>query len=108
MKQVIFPIGVPLAAFCLLYKRRHEIEERDTRLGGDDLKAIALVFRFYSQTKWSFAILDIVRRLLPALMITLDKSFALLVALLTSILFAVRANSPRYRIAGICAPPTVR
>ena len=92
MKQVICPIGVPLAAFCLLYSRRHEIEERDTRLGGDDLKAIAFVFRFYSQTKWSFAILDIVRRLLPALMITLDKSFALLVALLTSILFTVRAK----------------
>mmetsp|Transcript_69222 Transcript_69222/g.193662 ORF Transcript_69222/g.193662 Transcript_69222/m.193662 type:complete len:830 (+) Transcript_69222:756-3245(+) len=89
LMMVIFPIGVPLAAFCLLYKRRHEIEERDTRLGGDDLKAIAFVFRFYSQTKWSFAILDIVRRLLPALMITLDKSFALLVALLTSILFTV-------------------
>ena len=50
-----FPIGVPLGAYTLLWSRRHEIEERDTRLGDEELDAFSFYFRTYAPRKWWMA-----------------------------------------------------
>ena len=43
---LVFPIGVPLAAYILLWTRREEIETRATRLGGPELNVLSFLFRY--------------------------------------------------------------
>jgi len=51
-----FPVGVPLAALVLLWSRRREIEERQTRMGGEELKVIAFFFRTYGPETWYWSV----------------------------------------------------
>lgn len=55
----IFPIGVPLALFLLLFSRRHAIQSRRTRLGGSDLATLSYFFRIYSKKFWWMAPTDL-------------------------------------------------
>ena len=70
---VAFPIGVPLGAYTLLWSRRHEIEQRDTRLGGEELDAFSFFYRLYAPHKWWMASVDLIRRLTPAWLMLLDE-----------------------------------
>ena len=54
---LVFPVGVPLAALLLLWSRRREIEERTTRMGGEELNVLAFFFRTYSPETWYWAVL---------------------------------------------------
>ena len=45
LMALVFPIGVPLAAYILLWTRRQEIEDRTTRLGGPELNVLSFFFR---------------------------------------------------------------
>lgn len=46
---VIVPIGVPAILFTLLWLKRNEIEERQTRRGGEELKYLSFLFRLYGR-----------------------------------------------------------
>ena len=59
-------------------------------MGGEDLSVIATAFRFYSQEFWWMAILDLIRRLTPALMIVIEDQFLqILTGLIVLLGFAV-------------------
>ena len=49
---LIFPVGVPIILFALLYGNREAIMERETRSGADELDSIAFLFRLYHQSYW--------------------------------------------------------
>ena len=42
---VIFPLGVPLGLYGLMYARREAIEGRESRRGGPDLENLSFLFR---------------------------------------------------------------
>ena len=46
---VIIPIGVPALLFTLLWLKRNEIEVRETRRGGPELKYLSFLFRLYGR-----------------------------------------------------------
>ena len=46
---VVYPVGVTSILFLLLWSRRHEIEERETRRGGPELSSLSFLFRLYSR-----------------------------------------------------------
>jgi len=46
---VVYPVGVTSILFLLLWSRRHEIEERETRQGGPELSSLAFLFRLYAR-----------------------------------------------------------
>ena len=46
---VIIPIGVPAILFTLLWLERDEIEQRETRRGGPELKYLSFLFRLYGR-----------------------------------------------------------
>ena len=87
---IAFPIGIPLASYTLLWSRRREIEERETRLGGDELNVLAFYFRTYAPTKWWMFVVDLLRRLTPCwLLLFQSRSPVLLTALFFTRLFVV-------------------
>ena len=61
---VIVPIGVPAILFTLLWLKRNEIEERQTRRGGDELKYLAFLFRLYGREHWYYSTIDFYRRII--------------------------------------------
>ena len=46
---VVVPIGVPLTLFTLMWHKRTEIQERQTRRGGPELKYLSFLFRLYGR-----------------------------------------------------------
>ena len=50
--MLIFPVGVPIILFVLLYSNRQAIMERETRSGDERLDSIAFLFRLYHQSYW--------------------------------------------------------
>ena len=46
---VIIPIGVPAVLYTLLWLKRDEIEQRETRRGGPELKYLSFLFRLYGR-----------------------------------------------------------
>mmetsp|Transcript_106080 Transcript_106080/g.306893 ORF Transcript_106080/g.306893 Transcript_106080/m.306893 type:complete len:646 (-) Transcript_106080:221-2158(-) len=84
----VFPIGVPLAAYILLWTRRREIEARTTRLGGPELNVLSFFFRTYAPNRWRTGVVEMLRRLMPCWLLLLQHSSrVLLVALFISFLF---------------------
>jgi len=53
---VIIPIGVPAILFTLLWWKRDEIERRQTRRGGPELKYLSFLFRLYGREHCEFEI----------------------------------------------------
>ena len=43
--MVVWVLGFPLALFTLLFSKRGEIESRNSRRGGEDLKTLSFLFR---------------------------------------------------------------
>ena len=58
---LIFPVGVPLAGYLLLWLRRRDIEKRSSRLGGKELSVLAFYFRSYMPERWQMAFVDMMR-----------------------------------------------
>jgi hypothetical protein len=102
---IMFPLGMPIAAFFVLRSRQNEIVARDTRLGGPELAAISFLFQHYTPENYMVAILDLLRRLLPAFyLLPIFSKFALLVTaplvcLVTTMVSAAASQPcPRIRI----------
>ena len=45
----VYPVGVPLSLYLLLWRHRKAIETRESRKGGDEVKSLAFLFRLYSR-----------------------------------------------------------
>ena len=61
---VVIPLGVPAILFTLLWLKRDEIKERQTRRGGDELKYLAFLFRLYGREHWYYSTIDFYRRII--------------------------------------------
>ena len=61
---VVFPLGMPVLLFLMLWLKRRAIEGRESRRGDEQLANLAFLFRVYGRDHWAFAPLDLVRRLL--------------------------------------------
>ena len=48
----VWPVGVPLATYALLWAHRERIETRKTRSGDSSLGAIAFMYRVFLPTHW--------------------------------------------------------
>ena len=96
----IFPAGVPLSLFVLLFKFRREIRQRQTRSGDAALSPVAFLFRLYKPRYWYLPIIDLWRRLAlsSVLLAITDPTVQLLVALAVSVSFVVafREMKPFY------------
>ena len=87
------PIGIPLGGGMLLFLRRNEIQNRTTRLGGSELEALSFFFKAYSPKFYWWAIIDMIRRLVPAFLLLFEyTSTQISVALILSYLFAVSSR----------------
>ena len=59
---IIYPIGIPLAMYFLLWSRRRDIEKRTTRDGDESLASLSLLFGMYAKKRWWMAVADFFRR----------------------------------------------
>ena len=123
----IFPVGVPLGLFILLFVNRDRIMQRQTRSGDEALAHIgrsklipaepkcrsikfltkpilppAFLFELYQPKYWYLPVVDILRRLMltSGLLVIEDTIIQLLVALAVSVAFMVvfREWKPFYEL----------
>ena len=87
---ILYPIGMPLGLFVLLWFHRREIQARTSRKGGKSLAVLSFFFKIFSPKLWYLAVVDLVRRLaLSSLLLVAGKSYQLLLALCIQIIFIV-------------------
>ena len=64
LMALVYPVGMPALLYLLMWLKRRAIEERESRLGPPELENLSFLFGLFGRAHWSFAPVDLVRRLL--------------------------------------------
>ena len=93
---VCFPFGVPFFLWFIMYTRRDEIMQRETREGGDELSSLSFLFGLYAPNFYWMSVMDLARRLaLSSFLLFMTPAYQILVALTISITFTVACRELR-------------